>query len=130
MYPQLGYKSLFFCAPVHVFFYTSRYPSSSESLNTIQQCAHLFLCILNLVTKVFFSAHLFMFSFTPQSIHHHLNHSTCYITGFCTSVFTLFNIYLGMVVFTLYVYRVNRLLTLLLHSNTCRTEYLYHENLS
>ena len=35
-----------------------------------------------MLQKPFYSVHLFMSSCTPQNIHLHLNHLTCYIAGF------------------------------------------------
>ena len=68
-----------------------------------------FAFCINVVLLIYFfcnpqAGHKSLFSvnvsFTPQNIHHHLNHSACY-------VFILLNIYLRMIVFTLFVYRVN-----------------------
>ena len=45
--------------------------------------------------------------FRPQKIHHH-HHSACCIVGFLHQcIYTLFNIYLGMIIFTLFVYGIN-----------------------
>ena len=53
----------------------------------------------------------FNLPFTPRIIHHHHHHhhhhSTCYILFFCISVFALFNIYQRMIIFTLFVDRIN-----------------------
>ena len=52
-----------------------------------------------------YTTHLFM---PPQKIlHHHLNHSTCYTAGFLHQCVHTFRNTSGMVVFTLFAYRVN-----------------------
>ena len=49
--------------------------------------------------------------FTPQKLHHHRyhhhHHLACCIAGFLIDVFTFFNIYLRMIIFTLFVDRIN-----------------------
>ena len=67
-----------------------------------------------------------MSPFTPQNIHHHLNHSTCYIAGVLHQcIYTLQHICAdGSFYFSCIQ---SRSLTLPLHFNTCRMEHLNQE---
>ena len=69
---------------------------------TMSSCSFIFLLPSSRLQKYFF---LLTSPFTPQNIHHHLNHSICYIACFLHQyIYTLQNMP-GMVVFTLFVYR-------------------------
>ena len=60
------------------------------SLSTLQ---NVISWSIKLGYKSRFFVHLLISTFIHQNIHyHHLNHLTCYITGICISIFTLFNI--------------------------------------
>ena len=64
--------------------------------------------------------------FTPQNIHHHLNHSKYYIAGFLHQcIYTLQHIPVDG---SFYIACIqSQSLRLLLHCNICRMEHLYHE---